>query len=201
MFDIFCVTDRKICRGNFMERIGSIAKCGPAGIILRCREMTEQEYKAAAREVMKICGKSKVRCILHGFSEPASELCADFLHMPMPALRKMTPDEISQFKEIGASCHSAEEAAEAERLGCSYITAGHVFDTACKKGSPGKGLDFLADICKAVSIPVYAIGGIGCGNIADVRDVGAAGVFIMSGFMECENAASYIGNLKKAVDL
>lgn len=201
MFDIFCVTDRKLCRGDFLERIESIAGCGPAGIILRCREMTEQEYKAVAKEVIKICRKSKVRCILHGFPETASELCADFLHMPMTALRKMTPDELLQFKEIGASCHSAEEAAEAQGLGCGYVTAGHIFDTACKKGRPGKGLDFLTDICEAVSIPVYAIGGIDCGNIADVRDAGAAGACIMSGFMECEDAAAYIENLKKAVNL
>ena len=49
---------------------------------------------------------------------------------------------------------------EAERLGATYVTAGHIFTTDCKKGLPPRGLDFLKNVCDAVTIPVYGIGGI-----------------------------------------
>ncbi|MFR9001159.1 MAG: thiamine phosphate synthase [Anaerobutyricum soehngenii] len=54
----------------------------------------------------------------------------------------MTPQEKSHFQIIGASCHSLEEAKEAQNLGCTYITAGHIFLTDCKKGLPREGTSF-----------------------------------------------------------
>ena len=41
---------------------------------------------------------------------------------------------------------------EAERLGATYVTAGHIFTTDCKKGLPPRGLDFLKNVCDAVTI-------------------------------------------------
>ena len=87
------------------------------------------------------------------------------------------------------------------------MTAGHIFATDCKKGLPPRGLDFLKNVCDAVGIPVYAIGGINIASSGDstasdapstydaVRDIsvprlarsliecGAAGGCIMSGMM------------------
>ena len=45
---------------------------------------------------------------------------------------------------------------EAERLGATYVTAGHIFTTDCKKGLPPRGLDFLKNVCDAVTIPKTA---------------------------------------------
>ena len=120
------------------------------------------------------------------FSNVATTLGATAVHMPLPLLQKMTPQEKSHFQIIGASCHSLEEAKEAQNLGCTYITAGHIFLTDCKKGLPGRGLPFLEEICKTVRIPVYAIGGISSQNMESVRKTGAAGACIMSGFMRCK---------------
>ena len=50
----------------------------------------------------------------------------------------------------------------------------------------------VLNICENVSIPVYAIGGISNENINDVRQTGAAGACIMSGFMKCNNVAEII---------
>ena len=104
----------------------------------------------------------------------------------------MTDEQRSRLKVLGASCHSLEEALEAERLGCTYIIAGHIFATDCKKGLPGRGLDFLKSICENVSIPVYAIGGIDSSNIEAVRNAGAKGACVMSGFMQCEDVETYL---------
>ena len=81
---------------------------------------------------------------------------------------------------------------EAEHLGCTYITAGHVFDTDCKKGLPGRGIEFLQEVCDSISIPAYAIGGINSENYNEVKKVGVAGVCVMSGAMTCNNANEYL---------
>lgn len=88
--------------------------------------------------------------------------------------------------KTGCSIHSVEEAVEARNMGASYITAGHVYVTDCKKGLAPRGLDFLKNVCDSVDIPVYAIGGINIddGRREEVKKYGAAGSCIMSGMMK-----------------
>lgn len=186
MSDLICITNRKLCSNNFLDQIEMIASAHPKAIVLREKDLSEKEYEQLARQVMQICQKHGTQCILHSFSNVAIALGAVAVHMPLPLLQKMTPQEKSHFQIIGASCHSLEEAKEAQDLGCTYITAGHIFLTDCKKGLPGRGLSFLEEICKAVKIPVYAIGGISSQNMESVRKTGAAGACIMSGFMRCK---------------
>ena len=192
MSDIICVTNRNLCKEDFLKRIEKIAVAHPAGIILREKDLTKEEYRNLAKQVLQICEKHQVSCILHSFTDEAIELSAEAVHLPLSILREMTEEQRSRFKVLGASCHSLEEALEAERLGCTYIIAGHIFATDCKKGLPGRGLDFLKSICENVSIPVYASGGINGENIADVRNAGAKGACVMSGFMQCEDVETYL---------
>ena len=138
--DIICVTNRKLCREHFLTRIGRVAACRPAAVILREKDLSPSEYEALARQVMQICMEYGVPCVLHSFADTARLLGAQALHVPLPLLRAMPDAQKKQFARLGASCHSVEEALEAQRLGCTCITAGHVFDTDCKKGLPGRGL-------------------------------------------------------------
>ena len=81
--------------------------------------------------------------------------------------------------------HSVEDARRAGQLGASYLIAGHIFATGCKPGIPPRGLAFLQEVCRAASVPVYAIGGISLDSeqMQSVLSCGAAGVCIMSGMM------------------
>ena len=133
---------------------------------------------------MEICNQYDVPCILHSFVKTAREIGCKSIHLPIPVLLELSKEDRSYFTTLGASCHSVEDAIKAEELGCSYIIAGHIFDTDCKKGLPGRGLDFLRNICESVKIPVYAIGGITADNIADVYAAGAKGACVMSGLMK-----------------
>lgn len=197
MSDIICVTNRNTCSDDFLQRIESIAACQPKALVLREKDLTEAEYLLLAEKVMNICGARGVKCILHSFADVAVKLGADALHMPLPALRRMSETVRQQFRILGASCHSINEAIEAEKLGCTYITAGHIFPTDCKKRLAGRGLDFLQEVCSSVSIPVYAIGGINAENINLIAGSAASGACIMSGFMECGNIDQYFKKLRK----
>ena len=114
-------------------------------------------------------------CILHSFPETAEALGERVIHLPLPLLRALPPERRGAFRVLGTSCHSVEDAWEAEKLGCTYITAGHVFATDCKKGLAPRGLDFLQAVCRAVALPVWAIGGITPENFPSVRAAGARG--------------------------
>lgn len=196
MSEIICVTNRKLCTDDFFDRIEAAAQCGIDRIILREKDLSEQEYAKLAKRVLGICRKYDVPCVLHSFIGAAEQLEAERIHLPMHSFKQLSAQQKSSFGEIGVSCHSVSEAVEAERLGADYIVAGHIFETDCKKGLPGRGLDFLREVCKNVSVPVYAIGGIGSGNIADVISVGADGACIMSGLMVCGDVAQYMEDLR-----
>lgn len=191
MFDIICVTNRGITSENFLTRVDKIAMARPAGIILREKDLSEAKYEKLAENVLAVCRKYEVRCILHSFVNVAIELKCDAIHLPLLRLLEMTEAQKEKFSVIGASCHSVEDAVIAEKCGCTYITAGHIFDTDCKKGLPGRGIDFLHEVCEKVEIPVYAIGGISPENVENVRAAGAAGVCVMSGAMVCEEPRGY----------
>lgn len=192
MSDILCVTNRKLCRDDFLFHIEEIAKAAPAGILLREKDLPEEEYKVLAEEVMAVCEKYQIPCIFHSFTQVAVALKNPAIHLPLPLLRALTAEEKAKFSCIGASCHSIEEAKEAERLGCTYIIAGHIFATDCKKGVPPRGTEFLQEVCQAVTIPVFAIGGISAENVDEVRMAGAAGACIMSGLMQCDKPEEYL---------
>lgn len=93
-------------------------------------------------------------------------------------------EKYSHIKRIGTSIHSVEDAVFAESHGADYITAGHIFTTDCKKGLPGRGIDWLKSICNAVSIPVYAIGGISDANVSMLSDCNISGYCMMSASMK-----------------
>jgi thiamine-phosphate pyrophosphorylase len=81
---------------------------------------------------------------------------------------------------LGCSAASVEEARAAEQLRAAYIGAGPVWPTPSKEDAdPPIGLDGLAEICRAVSVPVVAIGGVDAGNAADCIRAGAAGVAVI----------------------
>lgn len=55
-----------------------------------------------------------------------------------------------------------------------------------KKGIPGRGTEFLKNLCEHVHIPVYAIGGITPSKMPEIISCGAAGGCMMSGYMQGE---------------
>ena len=169
-FKIIAVSNRKLCNRPFLEQIERVCKIHPEAVILR----------------ENICSRYQVSCILHNFWKTALELGCTSVHLPLPILQKITDEEKKKFTKIGISIHSVEEAKEAEQLGASYLTAGHIYATDCKRGLPPRGLGFLKEVCREVSIPVYGIGGIKFDEEQwnDMKKCGAVGGCVMSGMME-----------------
>ena len=180
-----CVTNRTLCRDDFLTRIDHIAKKGVAdAILLREKDLTEREYLELAEKVLSICKSHNRRRILHTYYKAAKELGCKEIHLPLPLLQKMREEGAKQwFTTVGTSVHSLKQANLAMHLQADYMTAGHIFETDCKKGLPGRGLSFLSKIVCKSEVPVYGIGGISADNAGQIMETGAAGVCIMSGFM------------------
>ncbi len=192
MFELVCVTNRALCGDDFAARLAALAAAGVDKIILREKDLPEGEYIALARHALAAAGD---RLVLHSFPAACVALGAPRLHVPLHQLEAQ-PGLRGEVDLLGVSVHAPEEAVRAVSLGADYVTAGHVFATGCKRGLPGRGLDFLRATVQAAAIPVYAIGGIAADNLSAVRETGAAGACLMSGFMRCEDVKAEVERLR-----
>lgn len=189
------ITNRHLCSGAFLAQIDRLSKLGLKAIILREKDLSEEEYRELAKQVLSICHRNGTDCILHSHVQIARSLGCDSIHLPLPLLIEQK-DHLQGFLQIGASCHSVADALLAQELGATYLTASHIFPTACKPDLAPRGLHFLREVCQAVSIPVYALGGITFDNAVAALNCGAAATCMMSGFMRFSKHQSKDGILK-----
>lgn len=178
------ITNRKLVEGEYLEQIKKVAKQHPESIVLREKDLPAKEYEELAKQVIKIGIEYDIPIFLHSYIDVAKKLGATNVHLPFSVFQNMTNGEKDIFLQIGVSIHSVEEAKEAQKLGASRLIAGHIFETSCKPGLPPRGLFFLRNVCKNITIPVYAIGGITDENAKECIMNGAKGVCMMSGYMK-----------------
>lgn len=184
MCRLIAVSNRALCAGDFEERIKKITQLG-ADVILREKDLSESEYERLLKRVY--CP----HIIAHSFFGAAKNAGCKRIQLPMGILRD-TKSLAHEF-EVGVSVHSPDEARQAQEMGAAWVIAGHVFETDCKKGLAGRGLGFIENVRRSVTIPVFAIGGITPQNAHSVIAAGADGVCVMSSAMTCPNIEEFIG--------
>ena len=65
--DTIFVTNRKLVKGDFLERIKYLSGFSPRAILLREKDLSEEQYKDLATEVLKICKENNTPLIIHIF--------------------------------------------------------------------------------------------------------------------------------------
>lgn len=179
---VICVTNRKLCTDDFLlilERACDRSNM----VILREKDLTQKEYCNLAEKVSKLCYERKVLFCINSFIEVAKKVPCDALQLAYPSFYNFVQNN-SFFCSTGVSIHSVHEAVEAQRLGASFLIAGHIFETSSKLGLPPRGLNFLREVVSAVKIPVYAIGGIQFSHAESLLKTGAKGFCMMSQMMQ-----------------
>lgn len=201
---IFIVTNRHLIEeGNIYDVIEKCAVKGADGVILREKDLGYDSLKNMAKRIKSITDKYKIPLIINGNIDVAKDINAYGFHTGIAGIRRMgsTSHMISEHIEedlesayatfrrgeydskkliLGVSIHSVEEAIEAEKLGANYLIAGNIFETDCKPGLKGRGIDFVGKVCESVDIPVIAIGGITPDNLDELMDTKVFGAAVMS---------------------
>jgi len=187
------VTDRRrLCpeaagfeadRRRLAEQAAWAVKSGIDFIQVRERDLEAAQLAAVVTDFVRAAQGSGTRVVVNDRLDIALACGAQGLHLrhdslPAAAARTITPPGFL----IGRSVHHAAEAVEAGPV--DYLIAGTVFRTASKARSPLLGLDGLAAIVQAVTVPVLAIGGITAGRLDEVAATGAAGVAGIGLFIE-----------------
>lgn len=179
---LYAVTDRHWLNGRSLRDVVEESLRGGVTMLqLREKSLAEPAFLAEARELQALCRDYHVPFIVNDNVDIALAMDADGVHVgqsDMEALdvrRKLGPDKI-----IGVSAQTVEQALLAEKHGADYLGVGAVFPTGSKDDADDVSYDTLKAICRAVSIPVVAIGGISRDNVHRLSGSGICGVAVIS---------------------
>lgn len=185
---LIAVTDSASCPrplAEQIERLTKLTELRPQAVILRAKSLDKAAYRTLVLQAQQSCEATGIPLILHSDWQLARELGISMLHLPLALLRQISEYERAYFTWLSTSVHSVGEAQEAQELGATVLIAGHIYTTQCKAGLAPRGLGFLQAVCSTVSLPVYAIGGIGfdAAQHAELKANGARGACVMSAYM------------------
>ena len=179
---LYAVTDRA-WTGNrtLAEQVEDALRGGATCVQLREKQMEGAAFLAEAREICALCRRYGVPFLVNDNLDIALACGADGVHlgqddMTIAEARRRTGEAFL----IGATAHTVEEAVEAEREGADYLGCGAVFGSATKTDASAMTFETLQRICRTVSIPVAAIGGVTLQNLPLLAGSGAAGVAVVS---------------------
>ena len=179
---LYAVTDRHWLNGRTLVDVVKESLDGGVTMIqLREKSLDEGKFLEEAKELQALCRERHVPFIVNDNVDIAKAMDADGVHVgqddmaALDARAKLGPDKL-----IGVSAHTVEEALLAEKQGADYLGVGAVFPTSSKSDVGEMSYETLKAICKAVSIPVVAIGGISGENVGKLAGSGICGVAVIS---------------------
>ena len=186
---LYLITDStNFTEEEFLFRVEEALKGGATLLQLREKEKSTREYIELAEKVHRITQKYNVPLIIDDRVDVALAIDAEGVHvgksdMPVSMTRKI----MGENKIVGATAKTVKQAEEAYEQGADYLGVGAIFPTTTKVKTVLTSKETLNDICKAVPIPINAIGGLNKDNIDVLRGIPCAGICVVSAIMKANS--------------
>ncbi len=201
---LYFVTGEPAFEGrSLVETTRAALQGGVTAVQLRDKSGGTREMLELGRALLALTRAAGVPLIVNDRVDVALALGADGVHVgqddlpAQDARRLIGPEQI-----LGVSAGTVAEARQAQADGADYVGAGDVFGTPSKPDAgPPIGLSALAEIARAVAIPVVGIGGITEANAASITEAGAAGVAVISAVTRSSNPEDAARCLRKTLNL
>lgn len=182
-FRFYLVSDRGACGGRSLaEALLKACRAGVRAVQIREKDLDSSSLLALTRNVQRKLAEYRPVLLVNGDLDVARTCSLQGVHLPegSVSVREMR-DCLPPGVLIARSTHGLEGARKAEDEGADFITYGPVFPTPSKAAyGPPRGLPALAETTRAVTIPVYALGGVTPGRAAACLEAGAHGVAAIS---------------------
>lgn len=170
---------------EFLQRTEAALRGGVTLVQLREKEMSTRAYLSLAKKTHELTMRYHVPLIIDDRLDVAMAVGAEGVHlgqsdMPVDIARNIAGEDMI----IGATAKTVDQALEAYEQGADYLGVGAIYPTTTKVKTILTSTDTLRDICKAVPIPVNAIGGLNSENIHVLQGIPIAGICVVSAIMK-----------------
>lgn len=198
---LYAVTDRGwLGQETLYSQVEKALKGGATMIQLREKSLDQKAFLQEARELKELCRRYRVPFLINDNVEIAALIRADGVHVGQSDMETgdvraaLGPDKI-----IGVSAQTVEQALLAQERGADYLGVGAVFSTGTKPDATEVSYETLKDICRAVDIPVVAIGGISLENVGRLAGSGICGAAVVSAVFAQPDIEAAARSLREAV--
>jgi thiamine-phosphate pyrophosphorylase len=196
---LLVITDRSQARRPLAEIAAAAFAGGCRWFSLREKDLPQAERRALLAELVALGRRRGAVVMAHDDLDSVIATGAGGVHLPSggdpAAARARLPRGL-----IGASAHSAVEAAALILAGADYVTVSPVFLTVSKPGyGPALGLDGLAAAIAAATGPVVALAGITPANARACIETGAGGIAVMGEVMRAADPEATVRAFLKAI--
>ncbi len=199
---LYAVTDRSWLKGRTLEStVEELLAAGVTCVQLREKNASPAEFLAMAKALRPICTYYRAPLIINDDLTVAQLSGADGVHLgqsdlPTDEARKILgPDKI-----IGMTAHNVTEAVHAKMKGADYLGCGALFGTTTKSDTVPLDRPELWRICKAVDIPVVAIGGINAQNAPLLIGTGIQGLAVVSALFAAADKTAAARQMRELAD-
>ncbi|MBI3427363.1 MAG: thiamine phosphate synthase [Acidobacteria bacterium] len=209
---IYLITDRQAFRPKsktasdselWQAQLAALQLAAQAGcqfIQIREKDLAPRELSEFTRAAIALVRPYGAKVLVNNRLDVALAAGADGVHLrvnslPVAEVRRCVAADFL----VAASTHSLAEAQTAARDGADFIVCGPVFDTPSKReyGAP-LGIEAFAKVCRAVSIPVFALGGIKLENFRAPLVNGAAGIAAIGLFTQPDKLVETVQTLRQS---
>lgn len=185
---------------DFLTKVEQACRGGVTLVQLREKKKSTREYLHLAKAVKEITDAYGIPLIIDDRADIAVACDAAGVHigqedLPVWAARKIVGND----KIVGTSAKTVAQALAAQKGGADYLGVGAIYPTTTKVKTTLTPLAVLSDICRAVSIPAIAIGGLNLGNCQALKGVPIAGISVVSAIMKSKNPETAAQKLHAAV--
>jgi thiamine-phosphate pyrophosphorylase len=194
------ITDRRSLEPRpLVPRIAGAARAGVDLIQIREKDLGTRELAELVRSAVDAARSTGTRVVVNDRLDVALALGAEGVHLgvqslPARAVRRSVPVDFL----VGVSCHSLQEALDAESSRADYIVLGPIYPTSSKlRYGPPLGVETLATVSRRVKIPVLALGGVTVERVSECLAAGAAGVAGISVFQDCGSVEERVRELRR----
>ena len=186
---LYFITDSTLYdEDEFLRRTEEGLKGGATLLQLREKDLSTREYLHIAGKVHAIAQRYNVPLIIDDRIDVAMAVGAEGVHLgqsDMPV--NIARDILGDGYIIGATTKTVPQALEAYEQGADYLGCGAIYPTTTHVKTVLTSTETLDEICKAVPIPVNAIGGLNKTNYQVLEGIGIAGICVVSAIMKADD--------------
>jgi 8-oxo-dGTP diphosphatase len=172
----YVISDEPDSEAACLEGLERCLARGERLIQLRAKRASQETLVRMAGTASRRCAEVGARLLVNAAPELVRGSGAHGVHLTSDRLMRLEARPLPATYLVAASCHDAQELAQAQAIGVDIVVLSPLRTTSSHPESPALGWARFASLAAQVNLPVYALGGVAPDDLDAVREAGGFGV-------------------------